>query len=228
MKILIGEDEVIIAEHIKDILLKYDFSEIETAYDKESIIKKIDSFKPDICILDIRMEGQYDGIEIGEYIDQNYNFPIIYLTAQADKDTVEKALKTKPSAYIVKPFTAIDVYTSIQIAVENLVNKEKDNYLILKTGVKNIKVASLTIMYLKAENPYVGIHTSDKKKYLERSSLDNILLKINNPDFIRIHRSYAVNINYVDSFSANKVCIGKISLAISRRNQEKMAKYFKR
>ena len=227
MRILIGEDDVLIAVHIKQVLIKFGYTEIEIAHKKETIINKIDSFKPELCILDIRMEGEYDGIEIGEYILENYDIYIIYLTAHSDKDVVSKALKTKPSAYILKPYTATDIFTSIQIAIEKNNIKPKKSFITIRNGMSTIKLQIEDIAYLKAENPYVEIHTLDDR-IIERISLDNLLEKINNSsNFIRIHRSYVVNVKNVSEFFLDKLIVKNTSIPVSRRNQYKIKDFLK-
>ena len=124
MKILIGEDDVFTAEHLKAILLSFDKHIVEMAHTKEKIIRKVDSFKPDIALLDIHMKNKYDGIEVGKYIFDNCNFPILYITAHSDEQIIEMALQTEPSAYLLKPFQAIEVKTALQIALKKFSKKK--------------------------------------------------------------------------------------------------------
>ncbi len=225
MRILIGEDDILIAEHLKDILQSFKYEVIAIEHNKEDILEKIDSTKPDIALLDIRMKEKYDGVEIGEYILQNYNFPIIYITAHSDKDIIEKALKTKPSGYIIKPFKPMDVYTAMQIAVENFRNRTKENCLIIKTKYKNVKVPYYNILFLKSDNNYIDIQTSSKK-YVERTTLEKLQAKLNSNNFIRIHRSYIVNVNNVNEFMLDKVVLNKYILPVSRKYRDKIKKHF--
>jgi len=225
IKILIGEDEVLIAEYLADILNSFEYDDVEIAHNKNEIIDKVKSYEPDLALLDIRMEGKYDGIEIGEYITENLDIPIIYITAHSDKEIVQKALKTKPSAYIIKPFTEMDVFSAVEIAINSMAKKEVEGELVIKDGHAMVKVKHSDILFITASGNYAEIQTSTKK-YLNRTSLDNLLSEIDSPNFIRIHRSHIVNAKMIDIFHANEVSIQNQKLPISRRYKEKLKDYF--
>lgn len=216
MNILIGEDEVLIAEHLRDIVTSFNYNVIGIGHNKEDIISLIDKKQPDLALLDIRMRGKNDGVDIGEYIMQNYNFPIIYITAHSDKDIVQNALKTKPSGYIIKPFKAMDVYTAIQIAVDQFSHMKKDNFILIKDGYKTIKLYLYDIIFIKSYNNYIEIKTK-KKKYLERNSLENICKTIDSEYFIQVHRSYVINLNYAKELKTNEVVLDDIEVPVSRK-----------
>jgi len=224
MKVLIGEDDILIAEHLRDILTNFEYEVVAVAHKKELIIEAIDRTNPDLALLDIRMKGKYDGIEIGEYVLKNYNFPVIYITAHSDANIVKKALKTKPAGYITKPFQPIGIFTAIQIAVESFKSRQENNTLTVKEGYKSIKIPYFNILFLKSDNIYVEIHTTNKK-YVERITLEKILTRIESKNFIRIHRSYAVNIDYVKEFFSNKLKLEDFTLPVSRKYREEIKKY---
>lgn len=216
MKVIIGEDDILIAEHLRDILESFNIVVSGVGHKKEDIIRLVDKKKPDLALLDIRMKGAYDGIEIGEYIMLNYNFPIIYITAHSDREIVKKALHTKPSGYIIKPFKSMDVFTAIQIAMDKFSSNKPENFILVKDAYKTVKIYLFEIAFLKADNNYVEINTK-KGKYLERSSLENLLKTIDSEDFLQVHRSYAINLNYAVSYKAHKVQIGEIQIPVSRK-----------
>lgn len=224
MKILIGEDEVLIAEHLRDIVKSFDFEVVGIGHNKEEIIRLIDKTKPDIALLDIRMKGKNDGIEIGEYIMQNYNFPIIYITAHSDTEIVQKALKTKPSGYIIKPFKSMDVFTAINIATDQYRSKKNDNFIMIKDGYKTIKLFLYEILYIKSFNNYIEIYTK-RKKYLERNSLENIFNTIDSEDFRQVHRSYVVNLNYTKELTTQKLLIEEDEIPVSRKYYKELKQF---
>lgn len=215
LNILIGEDEVLIAEHLSDIVQSFDYNVVGIGHKKEDILQLIDATKPDIALLDIRMIGKYDGVEIGEYILNNYNFPVIYITAHSDKDIIHKALKTKPSGYIIKPFTPMDVYTALNIAVEKFEKSNAEKYLLIKDGYKDVKLHINDIFYICSDNNYVEIHTKEKK-YLERNSLEKVSERINSEDFIKVHRSYVVNLSHASELSGTTLMVNKEKIPVSR------------
>ncbi len=119
LRILIVEDEFIIAENLKATLIELGYDPLQPAINMLQAKNSIDLNTPDLVILDINLKGQHDGIEIGKYLNEK-DIPFIYLTSNADKQTVELAKLTKPLAYIVKPFNHQNIFTSIEIAMASL------------------------------------------------------------------------------------------------------------
>lgn len=118
-RVLIVEDDPLIAEDISESLKEIGYVIAGIAYDSEEALTLVRSTSPNIAILDINLESEKDGIEIGEYIQKNIQIPFIYLTSYSDKSTLERAKKTRPMAYIVKPFDERDLYTALEIALFN-------------------------------------------------------------------------------------------------------------
>lgn len=221
MRIVIGEDEVLIAEHLRDIVEGFKHEVVGLGHHKEEIIRMIDRTKPDLVLLDIHMEGKFDGIEIGEYVRNNFQMPIIYITAHSNQDIVHKALHTKPSGYIIKPFKPMDVFTALEIAVDKFSKSTSENFILVKDAYKTIKVYLFDILYLKSDNNYVEIHTQ-KTKYIERSSLENMLEGINSPDFVKVHRSYAINLSYANKFTARCILVKGTEIPVSRKYSKQL------
>lgn len=119
IKVLIVEDEPLIAKNIGMYLNNNDYEVSAIAYDPDEAIFQLKKHGPDFAILDINLESEKDGIDIAEYINLNNFIPFIYLTSYSDKDTLERAKKTNPSGFIVKPFNEKTLYASIEIALSN-------------------------------------------------------------------------------------------------------------
>lgn len=119
IKILIVEDEPLIAKNIGMYLNNNDYEVSAIAYDADEALHQLKRQPPDLAILDINLESERDGIEIAEYINQNNFIPFIYLTSYSDKETIERAKKTNPSGFIVKPFNEKTLYATIEIALTN-------------------------------------------------------------------------------------------------------------
>lgn len=115
-KILVVEDEMIIAEDIKRSLLNYKYEVLGVEGTGSGAIAKIRAEKPDLVLMDIKIEGDLDGIETARKINDEFDLPIVYLTANADEATLTRAKETKPYGYLVKPFEEIDLNATIQIA----------------------------------------------------------------------------------------------------------------
>lgn len=113
-KILIVEDEKIVAIDIKYILENEGFQIVGMVISGEEAIEKALELKPDLIIMDIFLRGSMTGIDASKKIKETINIPIIYLTAYEDKATVDKAKETNPIEYLVKPFEEDVLLASIK------------------------------------------------------------------------------------------------------------------
>ncbi|MDY0386405.1 MAG: response regulator [Methanolobus sp.] len=117
VKILVVEDEGIIGLNIKKKLKSFGYTVPAIVATGEEAIKMADITFPDLILMDVRLKGDMDGVETAEKIRKNFDIPVIYLTAYSDGEILEKAKKTEPYGYIVKPFKANDLHSSIEIAL---------------------------------------------------------------------------------------------------------------
>ena len=218
-KILIVDDEVLIAEFLKDELITLGYNTIALAHSRRQTFTLIEEFKPQLILLDIRMKNEREGIEIAEEINKSYNIPFIFITAHSDKEIVQYALSTMPSGYITKPFKQIDVYAAIHLVETNL-ESTAELFLMFKDGFANVKVLVDSILYSQSDDNYIHIYTTSKK-YTLRNSLD--WFKENTPQHIfhRTHRSYIVNITKITKSTSKSVFINDIEIPVSRGNQLK-------
>ena len=114
MKVLIIEDDVLIANYIKYVLEKNDYYVTGIADTTETVANSIKVLCPDIALLDIRLSGGESGIDISKFLDKK-DIPFAYLTANSDRATMSSALKTNPVAYITKPFNEDNVIAAIEL-----------------------------------------------------------------------------------------------------------------
>jgi len=125
-KILIVEDEVIVALDIKDELEILGYEVIDLVTNHTNALKTVQNELPDLIIMDINLKNSKDGIETAKAILQIQYIPIIYLTAYTDDITIEKASNTNPVGYITKPFKNDDLRISLRLAFSKLSIKTKD------------------------------------------------------------------------------------------------------
>jgi two-component system, cell cycle sensor histidine kinase and response regulator CckA len=116
-RILIVEDEAIIASVIAAALKKFGYEVIEILNSGEAAVTTTLQKEPDLILMDIRLQREMDGISAVERIQEHLDIPVIYLTAYADEPTLERAKKTKPYGYIPKPFQEIELRTTIEMAL---------------------------------------------------------------------------------------------------------------
>jgi len=117
IKILIVEDESVVAWDIQETLEKLGYKVVANVTSGAEAIQIPAAIKPDLVLMDIRLEDEMDGITAAGQICDRFNIPIIYLTAHADEHTWQRAINTNPYGYIVKPFQERDLQTAIEIAL---------------------------------------------------------------------------------------------------------------
>ena len=149
------------------------------------------------------------------------DIPIIYLTSNSDRKTVNEAKKTSPNGFIVKPFQQDSLFASIETAISNF---ESTHLKSSKTKVKDVlfvkdkytyhRVKVSEIQYAKSFRNYVEIYTKSSS-YIYRITLHEFLNTLPEKDFIKIHKSHVVNINQIQSISSSEVIVNHKSLPVS-------------
>lgn len=191
IKIFIVEDEAIIAENTRITLEDLGYEVVQVSYSYHEAIANIASCTFDVLLLDINLGNQETeaGLDIAAKLPQIKAVPFIFLTAFSDTDTIVKASKLKPSAYLVKPASAATLFAAIQTAIENFSIKrdaalpgetsaELDHFY-CKSGVKLVKVYWADVYALVAVKNYVKLLTPDNSSgFLIRGSLQQVFNKI--------------------------------------------------
>ena len=238
-KILIVEDEMIIAADISMQLTKLGYNVVGIQTRAEDAIQTIEINRPDIILMDIVLSGKMDGIAAAQHILNTTRVPVIFLTSNNDDATFQRALTAKPYAFIDKPFKKSDLSRGLEIALghiasEQTVEKEVsqvsklNDRLFIRQKNQMVKVNLSDIRYLEADRSYCKIH-ADNKEYLIATPLGSIEAELPTKNFLRVHRSYIVNIDKIDAISDNRelLTIKNTSIPISRRNREEVIKYLK-
>lgn len=208
IKIYILEDEIITQELLKESLEMLEYRICGMATNAETALKEIAQLKPDIAILDIRVEGNQTGIWLGNQLE----IPFIYLTAFNDMTTIKKAIKTKPATYIVKPFKNNDLFIAVELAISKIKNTNK---ITVKDRDRNISILVEDILFAKKEDQYLKLYLKHSEKLL-RANINDFLEQVNSNSFIQIHRSYIINKNYITAFNTKEITIGKNNIPISK------------
>ncbi|HEY9782527.1 MAG TPA: response regulator [Leptolyngbyaceae cyanobacterium] len=138
--ILIVEDENIVAKDIETRLKKFGYQVFGLVSTGEEAIKKVTEKAPDLVLMDIRLKGKMDGVETAQLIHQNFDIPVIFITANADEKTLERAKITEPFGYIIKPFKEKELKTTIEITLNKyqMERKLKQSEQWLATVLKSI------------------------------------------------------------------------------------------
>ena len=116
-KIIVAEDENIIAKDISKTLTRLGYEVLATVRTGEAVISKTRELNPDLVLMDIVLYGTMTGIEAAEKIMNSFHIPVIYLTALADNETLQRAKITEPFGYVLKPFDERTLHSSIEMAL---------------------------------------------------------------------------------------------------------------
>jgi DNA-binding LytR/AlgR family response regulator len=232
VKILVVEDEMIIGAKISMQLSLLGYEVMAIVPRGEEAVLLIEDNKPDIILLDINLKGKIDGIETALLIHKIADIPIIYLTANADDSTFNRAKATRPYAFISKPFKQLDLQRAIELTINRMAENqtgtmeiveatgEADAPFILSDRIfvkhkeKMVKIFIADILYIEAERNYCRIHAKNKE-YLLATALKIMEDKLPIHNFIRVHRSYIVNLLEVDEVAENHVIIKQKAIPLS-------------
>jgi len=232
INILIVEDEPLIAKDLAFMLQDLDYEIAGIAYNAKDALTIVKNNSVDLAILDISIEGDVNGIKLASKLE---GIPFIYLTSHSSREVVEEAKKTGPLAYLVKPIDERDLLSTIDVAFYNfqqkqilpthLSNSSVNSDLFVKSGHSYIKVNTNEILFAEANDNYCFIHTKDKK-FLLSQTLKVIEEKLSPFNFLRIHRSYLINIGKVEKFTETTVFINQNELPIGRRQKKVFKSHF--
>lgn len=116
-RIMVVEDEPVTAADIEDMLTEFGYVVTAVASSGAEALRKAETTSPDLALMDIRIQGNMDGIETAFELRERFNIPVIYLTAHSDDETLARAKMAEPLGYVVKPFHPNDLQASIQVAL---------------------------------------------------------------------------------------------------------------
>lgn len=246
MKILLIEDEFILASELSDTLKTEGYEVVYVADNGREALDFYQNNEVDLVLCDINIYGDWDGIQTVEQLISVKPIPIIYLTALFDTETLERAKKTFPAAYIPKPYHITNLRMAIEMAINNFAievqsliflkdekaeNTSKELILqvnddiFIKQNYQFVKFPMSDVLFLEAESIYTNIVTQNKK-YVIRQTITHVLDRLPIKQLVRVHRSFAVNISKIESFNEHKITIGNYQVPLSRTFKDEFMKYF--
>jgi len=183
-KILIAENESIVALNIKNILERNGYRVTDVVSSGLEAIKKVAETNPDLVLVDIRLKGDIDGIEAAGEIRLRFNIPIIYLTACTDNKTLRRANITEPFGYIIKPFQEKNLNATIELAlykgkVQNNLQKEKEWFATILESIGDSVVVTDDRGLVTFMNPLAESLTEWKKEEAFGKDVNEVLNIIN-------------------------------------------------
>ncbi|MCB0477211.1 MAG: response regulator [Crocinitomicaceae bacterium] len=226
-KVLIVEDEPLIQEHLSACLNEIGYKVVGMI---DSVNEAIDFLKKnhndvDIVLLDINLNDELDGIDLANIIKNEYGMPFMFVTSYTDDKTIERAKHTGPIGYIVKPFTTEDLKSNLEIALFNYRKEIQESitsdFIYVKKDHELKKLSFSEITYLEANDNYCMVYTEDGR-YLLSKTLKKTIVKFPPSKFIRVHRSYVINVDQIDSIGPNYIKIKGKEIPLSESSRKEL------
>lgn len=228
-KILIVEDEMIIGANISLQLSKLGYDVTGIVSKGEEAISHVKQNRPDIVLMDIQLKGAIDGIQTVSKMHQEMDIPVIYLTASTDEENFDRAKSTNPYAFISKPFKKLDLQHAIELTIDRLDkirsgNEEDEtcnspfvqsDSIYVRRNERMIKIMIKDIYYFEADRNYCKIF-SKNKECLMVMTLKEINDRLPQEHFLRIHRSFIVNLSHIDEVAGTHVVIANKAIPLSK------------
>ena len=232
-RILIVEDDMIIAANLSLQLsqLSYEITGIESRGEEAILHAQVNP--PDIILMDINLRGALDGIETARKIRDYQDIPIIYLTANNDEATFNRAKDTCPRAFISKPFNRLDLQRTIALVAEQIRSdsdgEKQDNgevavlndRVFIRHNGRMIKLLLEQILYIEADRNYCKLVTTSGE-YLVVCTLKTIEGELDTSRFVRVHRSFMVNLAKLDVVAESHLEIARKTIPISKSYKEQL------
>lgn len=235
IRVLIAEDEPVVASDLERQLEKAGLEVSGVFESGEEIIEFLKTNKVDVILMDVRLYGSLDGIDTAHQINKSHDIPIIFLTANTDLTTFNRAKLTFPHSFLSKPFRIKDILHAIGLATDqNMDQKESKeseegqfmaDRIFIRDRDSMHKVLYDQILFIEADGAYSNIYT-EQKVYTLSQTLKKIDERLQIPFLIRAHRSYIVNVLKVDRISETSLHIDNHNIPISKSYREEVLRKF--
>ncbi|AWK06174.1 hypothetical protein HYN56_18855 [Flavobacterium crocinum] len=208
-RILIVEDEVLIALSLKKMLEPTFAAETAHGYEEAKMLLSHKLF--DLVLIDISLSGDKTGLDLALLINTNISIPFIFTTALTDPGTLEKVTNLRPSAYLSKPVEKVNLITAIHLALAN-----EDATFKIELGKQIYYFQSKDFLFAEADHVYIEIHLKSGKNQILRTTMAYLEEVFPPKYFKRINRSTAVNPYHVSKIINDKLHIEDQIFKISK------------
>ena len=206
-KILIVEDEKIVALDLKRRLTKLGYQVTGMAASGPKALALVDQEIPNIVLMDIHIQGDMDGIEVANQLQKAHSIPVIYLTAYSEEKTVTRAKATKPYGYLLKPFSDRELHIIIQVSIERY-----ENDILLKKNEQHFRLAleaaQLGTWEVTQESREIFMGKSPAGTIEPISSWENFFLSIDETDKPKVS-------GFIDKLRNKKGAAAEIEFRVS-------------
>lgn len=246
IKILVVEDDPLYALDLKMLVKELEYDLIGIVDNSDEVQEILKNNKPDLILMDIKINGNLNGIELAQKIQKQYKIGVIFMTSFDNQKYFDLAKETEYFGYLVKPFNKLTLQSTIELAMIMMAElgssnpMEVDAYkswnagMILKDCVfikrknKLEKVEINQIQFIQSEGNYCVIST-EKKKYALKMSLIKVKKMLDSHHFARVNKRHIINMSLISSIdlSTNQININEVSFSIGRTYKEGLLKRLK-
>ena len=244
MNILIVEDEDLYADQLEILVEKMGYTCLGIADNSADAQALVAHSRPDVLLMDVHIQGDYDGIELTQRIRQDLpEIPVVFITSMTDDMTFRRASRTGRIQFVVKPFSDLQLQRAIELAIQDVEPGVADkgsatekwesdlvlgDHLFVKMGNRLEKVRVQDILFIEADDKHCYLHLPEKR-YIVNMSLKQIRDQLDEQVFFQSHRSYLINISRIKTINLDEQVVlfeGKVA-PISKRNREALLKRLK-
>lgn len=212
--VVIIEDEFFAAEHLKDLINAMGFWVVGVYHSGEDFLDST-NWNFDAAIVDIFLSKKISGLDVARKLKEHHK-PFIFLTANQDSLTLTEAAKLQPISYITKPFKPNDVTAALEIIAHKL---PKMLEIRGSNGIEQLNPND--VIFIKSDGVYIELHTV-KGMVVQRKLLKEISDQL--PEFfLRVHRSYLINVNYIDQKTSSYLILKGHEIPVSRSFRDNLA-----
>lgn len=224
IKIVIVEDEIDLAQNLKETLEILGYHVLTIFTNAKDTLQFLNSNHSDLIIMDIMLEGSMDGIELTNRIKTNFDIPVLFLTAFSNVKIFDRISKVNHEGFLLKPFTLENLKSAVYLSLKKEKTEQKipaQKYLKIRDKGFLIPLPESNVLFLKADGLYTKVYTSSKV-YSVRETLKDMTAKVSAEKFTRVHKSYLVNIQYIEYFNSKELIILDNNIPIKRGFYKKL------
>ena len=234
-RILIAEDDFVVGKNLSFSLTEHGYEVLGVKESGEELLMAMKEEQPDLVIMDINLAGMLDGITVAGQINEQLNIPVLYLTSDRDRMTLEKAKLTHPAGYLIKPFDIDELVSAIELGIYNhTLNKAtvrseaneamiSGTHLFVKSKNRLEKVKFDDILYVEANDIYASLVTL-QHTYILSYPLKTLEEMLPTNPFMWVHRSFIINLNQIEAIEDNIIIIGKKNIPIGKTHRTELMK----